>query len=146
MIKIQSPIRYNSAFIHFVASLIAGENYIGTNTGEYGTIIDLSDSTPANIQSAVNNLFASINSLSINTDKASITADDTDKASITHVTARASINYLVLLDGDEYDSDSVTAVAGTATLTLATALPGTYTIIIVNPDGSATGQTQIIAL
>lgn len=145
MINITTQTRYNTNFINHVASIIAGDDSTGVSTGPRGTVIHLKDTASNAIQNAINTLFANINALPVVTDKASLTSDDSDTATITLVTAQSSIEYIVLKDGEEYSTGTVIPSAGTATLTLKTALAGTYEVILINPDGSATGKVSIIA-
>lgn len=79
-------------------------------------------------------------SLPVNTDKATITADGADTATITcsdaSIVGDANLAYFVTVDGLDYGAGDVPVSGGAITLTLATDMPGTYIIEIWRKTGN----------
>jgi hypothetical protein len=146
MIDITNETQYSIIFADMCARLVGGADVIGVSTGPYGTIVHLVDGASSAVQASINAMFDNIGSLTVLATKSQIDADDSDSSVVTTVTTESTMDYLVLLDGDEYARDSVSVVAGVATVTLATAIEGVYQVIFINPDGSATGEVSIEAV
>ena len=135
---------HNVGFIDYCVRLFTS-NLAGVSSGAYGTTVHLDNGYTNDDIANVQALFAGANSLSVNTDKNTITADDTDTATITLSTAESSINYYVTLDNLDYASGHVTPSSGTATLELSTSLTGNYRVYMINPDGINAGHVDITA-
>jgi hypothetical protein len=100
--------------------------------------------SPAN-QIAVQNALNSIDTLSINKNKAAILPNGTDTVTFTHNTAQPSVKWFCYRDGELYASGTEAAVAGVVTLTLAVNVAGTYAVHIVNLNGVGSGSSQVLA-
>lgn len=84
------------------------------------------------------------------TNKASITADGSDTATITcndaAIGADASVDYTVWLDGVLYSEGSDTVATGSVVLTLKTNIPGRYLIEVRRQSGNyASGYVEVTA-
>lgn len=128
-----------------VARAAIGAGCYGVSNRGGVTVIHIDD-VGQNSQIA-NSILTSWNTLLVTSDKASITADGVDTATITHDSPDATLDYLVLLDGEGYADGGVTAVGGVVRLTLATDTLGIYTILLSRKMGNyATGQIMVTGI
>ena len=122
----------------------------GVTVWQGGMSAILLDSATAGDQALAATVLESHNTLDVTTDKATITADGADTATITcsdaALGADVSVDYTVWLDDVVYDSGTDTLATGTATLTLATITAGTYLIEIRRQSGNyASGYVTVRA-
>ena len=98
----------------------AANNVAGVSSGPYGTILHLTDSATAQEQSDAAAIFTNWDGLTVNADKTTMGEGDADPVITVSsgIGETEELGYIVLLDGEDYDSGDVTAVDSTATLNL----------------------------
>jgi len=117
---------------------------IGVSTGPYGTILHLAENSSPADQTIANNLLDNFGGLIVSADKTTMTEGDADPI-ITVSSGDAELGYVVLLDGDEYDTGDVSVIAGTATLNLVNPVAGAYQIFVFRKTGDyASGSVLIM--
>mgnify|MGYP006921610335 CR=1 FL=1 len=117
---------------------------IGVSTGPYGTFLHLADDASLTHQNTAVNLLDNYGGLAVSTDKTSMNEGDVDPV-ITVSSGDAELGYIVLLDGDEYDSGAVSVITGTATLNLVSPVAGAYQIFVYRKTGNyASGSVTIM--
>lgn len=116
---------------------------IGLSTGPYGTILHLeADASPTH-QAIANNLLDNYGGLMVNVDKMTMNEGDADPV-ITISSSDAGLGYIVLLDGDDYDTGDVAVIAGTATLNLVSPVAGAYQIFVYRKTGDYASGSVLI--
>jgi len=120
----------------------------GVSTPSYGTIIHLDDASQGDIDTA-NALLSGYGQMAIATDKSSITADDTEIATIT-VTAEpgdTQIRFDVWDSEDDHaiENEVVAVSGGEAQYQFKTALAETYQIFAYGDVSHQSGQVEVIA-
>ena len=127
-----------------------GEKTTGVSTGPYGIRAHLTDAAGAADITLATNVLNGHDSLTVNTDKATITADGSDTATITcsdaAIASDPDADYAVWLDGNLYAQGSENLVGGVVTLTLKTSIIGVFQIEIRRKTGDfASGYVTVTA-
>lgn len=127
-----------------------GVQTTGVSVGSYGMIAHLVDGATSGDIALAEAVLNGHNTLVVGTDKATITADDSDTATITcsdaGLGADAAIDYTVWLDGELFAQGSDNVVGGTVSLTLKSAVAGTFVIEIRRQSGNyASGYVTVEA-
>jgi hypothetical protein len=104
----------------------------GVSTGPYGTIIHLEDSASIAVQLLAQAILDNWDALTVLSTSTELTEGDTDPVITvaSGIGATEELGYAVLLDGEEYDTGDVTAVAGTVTLNLVSPDTGVYEVYV----------------
>lgn len=127
-----------------------GEKSIGVSTGPYGMVAHLADAADAGELALAETVLNGHNTLMVSTNKATITADGVDVATVTcadgAIAADGAVNYMVWRNGTLYAEGSDNVVGGTVTLTLTSVVTGTF-VIEVRRQGSdyASGYVTVEA-
>lgn len=83
-------------------------------------------------------------SLTVETNKASVSNNGLDTATITHSTAKNAVNSIVFHNGELYSTGQHVVVAGIVTLLFSETEVGTYDIHLLNTDGIGSGSVRIL--
>lgn len=98
-------------------------------------------------QAKANAILDNYDTLTVQTDKLEINDDDVDTATITCATIDPDMDWIAMLDGEVYATGTVSAVAGVVTLTLHSAVAGTFEVWIMRRTGTyASGHVTIGAV
>ena len=142
MINITNEIIYRAHIINSILR-VANPSAVGVSTGGYGTIVHLPDAATIQQQSDAQSILTNFDSLTVNADKTTMNEGDADPV-VTVSSADAELGYIVLMDGEDYDSGDVSVVSGTATLNLISPVAGDYEIFMYRQtDDYASGSVNI---
>ena len=131
--------------IDLMARNILGDTISGVSVSS-NTRVHLIDDSQAN-QGKAQAILDNFDELLISADKTAMTEGDSDPVVSCHdalIADDSDVNYIVLLDGDDYASGMDTVVAGVVDLTLASPVAGVYEVFIYRTTGNyASGSVTI---
>lgn len=125
-----------------------GTALLGVANGAYGIQVVWESEPAQEVIDALDAMLAAYNSLVVQADKTTITADDVDEATIRVATAQ-NVAYEVYANGyiDVYASGTAASEGGEATLIFTAPAAGTYQINVVETGGAhASGTISIEAV
>ena len=133
-----------------VLRTVIGADYQGYSRAPNGNTLTFLDSVSAGEQATALAMVTAHHTLVVGTDKATITADDSDTATITcsdgGLGADAMVDYTVWRNNVLYSEGSANVVGGTVTLTLKSAVAGTFVIEVRRQvDNYASGYVALAA-
>ena len=133
MINVSTDTICNISVMDPIARQVLGDVMFGMSAGPYGTIIHLADGSAQNVAIA-EAAFEGYWALQVNADKETIQSDNTDTVTITcndpQLATLTHVQYYVLFDGLQYAMGQAELVNGGITLELASDAPGEFIVII----------------
>jgi len=141
--SVQNPHGLNN-----VVRTALGVKVVGISTGPYGLIAHLTDGANATDLALASTVLNAHNTLAVATDKATITANNSDTATITcsdeAISGDSDMDYAAWWNGALYSEGSVSVTGGAIELTLATSLVGTWLIEVRRQTGDyASGYVTV---
>ena len=143
---ISKTINSHVAVLDAVAKEALGSDISGVTVNSKQSIINLATDTTDNRNTA-NNVLDNYGGLTVTADKTAMTEGDADpviSCNDAAISGDADVNYIVLMDGEEYASGTDTVTAGLAQLTLSSPADGVYEVYIYRNTGNyASGHITI---
>lgn len=142
---VTSPILWNILALDTIARAILADNTAGVSTGDYSTIVLLSDTSE--IVQTAETILNGHEMLSVETDVSEIdegAGDVTITCNDVAIADDTEVGYVVLLDGEMYDSGTDVVTGNSVSLILTDPVDGVYEVYVYRlVDNYASGYVII---